>query len=260
MNQRVATITALLTVAVLTAGCSSSDRPRTAASSPHVSAPAPSPTEPFNGDGAAEIWRKADLGAARATSFHIVMKGFFQKEPVSMDMSLSSGPKAVGKITLNGHALNIRRIRKDIWFQAGRGFWRDRGITGRSADRLVGRWVKGSQSNTSLDIVFDLTNMSFIRKNYVSELGTSVLYTHVGDGEKIDGHQTVGLSARARALEGGEYKVTINIASDGTPLPMRCLVTSAKKYRGASFLYTQWSKKVTVVRPGNALRIPPGPA
>ncbi|HST83846.1 MAG TPA: hypothetical protein VLL08_19080 [Kineosporiaceae bacterium] len=256
MKHHVATITACLTVAVLAASCSS-DLPKSspAATNPPAGTSAPSPTAPFNGDGAAEIWRKADLEAGRATSFHVVLKSFFLKQPVSMDMSLSSGPKAVGAITLKGHTLKIRRIRKDLWFQAGRGFWRDQAITGRSADVLAGRWVKVRQGNPALSTLFDLTNMTYVRKEFISAAGTNVVYTHVRDGKKIDGHQTVGLTARARGIE-GEYQVTINVASEGSPLPLRFLALSAKKNRGEHRLYSQWNKKVTVSPPSNALKAP----
>ena len=259
MKQHVVTITAGLAVALLAAGCSS-DRPESSsppAVRPSTPAPtaSPSPTAEFDGDGAAEIWDQAERKARRAKSFHVVMTGFYEKQPVEMDMSYAAG-RATGTVTLNKHAVKLRRIGKDLWFQAERAFWLDQGAGAGVTDMLAGRWVRGRQSTAGLDSLFELTDLTAVRKEFILTAGQDVLYTGRVAGRKVGGRPTVGLAGRARDVDGGEFRVAVYVAADGSALPMQVVALSGKKYNTENRVFSRWNKKVTVTRPGNAVRIP----
>jgi hypothetical protein len=253
----VSTITAVVAVTALVAGCAGSEPPGEdiAAELRAVEAAAsPAPTPLFSGVRSGEILRRAGREVARATSFHIVLNTVSSKGPLTVDLSLGRGQRAVGTITQDGQTAKIRRIGRNLWVRAGRGFWKKQIVPPSAVSRLAGRWVRMGRDNDLTGQFFTLTDLSAVRKDYVVDADTAVPYTGRTPGRTIDGHRTVRLFARARdILDDSEYQISLYIAGDGPVVPLHYERRSSRKKHAETRVFSGWNEPVTVTPPPGAV-------
>jgi hypothetical protein len=222
-------VAALITCALLLAGCSSSS----SGSSSNNEANKTSD----------QILSDAQKAAANAQSVHIAGSGTSGTTQYTLDLHLTAGGGGYGHLVLNGAKFDIVHIGDKLYLRGDSTFVKG---LGPSASRLANRWFVTDATLTKWAGLAQFTDIGWLTGSILKPPGA---LSKVASA-KINGQQAIGLED---SLNDG----TLYIAAAGTPYPLE-LSTSSNGAPGSiatpgKIVFSSWDQPVRIIAPKGAV-------
>lgn len=186
----------------------------------------------------AQIVAAARVAATTAATVHVAGSIVDSGKPISVHMDLFSGKGGQGRIVLEEHSIELAYADKAVYINSDAGFYR-RFAGAAAAQRLQGRWLKGSAHGEALGALTALTSLPRLLGSALSAHGALTR----GADATIEGHKAVAVTDLAR---GG----TLYVASTGTPYPLEILQRG-----GGKLVFSKWNQPVSIEPPAHAINI-----
>jgi hypothetical protein len=155
-------------------------------------------------------------------------------EQVRVDMRVSRGRGAVGVLTVHGQPVQVLRLGRTVYYQAGAAFWRSVGNPA-VAQLLTGKYVKVALSQSELADFGTFSDLDELAKGVLTPDGP----VRKGRPATIRGARAIGLS---------DSTGTLYVATTGRPYPLQ--VAGGDRSSRGTFTLSEFGRPV-------ALRTPP---
>lgn len=220
-------VAALVTCAVLVAGCGSSGSSGNEADK-----------------SADQILADAQAAVKDAKSVRVSGTGSTGGAPYRLDLSVVAGSGGKGIVALNGAGFQVVRIGNKAYFKGDSTFLK--AVGGPGADRFAGRWFVVPADNPKFaGLLSQFTDLGKLTGAFVTPPGALTKGAQV----KVRGQPAISLVDTAD-------DVTLYVAATGTPYPLELSTTTGKPggiATPAAVIFSGWDKPVVLVAPKNAI-------
>jgi hypothetical protein len=230
LRPSLATLLALVLIAVVLGGCGSSSSGPSSGSSSSGNGIASKPS--------AEIVALAKIAADSASSVHVSGSIASSGSPITLDLELLAGKGGRGRISESGLSFDLIEVGGTAYISGSPAFYSHFG--GPAAAQLFrGKWLKAPTASGSFSTLGSLTNLSQLVDSALASHGT----LEKGATTTVNGHQVIAITD---ASHGG----TLYVATTGKPYPIQVRKSGAS---GGKILFDRWNAPVTLVAPKNAI-------
>lgn len=246
------TLTMLATgtaIVMLLAGCGSTTDGaggpgRAGGSGTAGSVSAPSPTASggsgatgMAGSGARQAIEASLRAAQQATAYRVVASGEDDGKPLDLDVHYGSNG-AAGSVEMSGVRVSVRVVGSFVYFNAPSSFWRQT-AGDAAAKRFAGAWVKTSRQSEAGKGFAEFAD----RNSLISAFSENLDDPDVQNLKRLGRSSVNGVPTTTY----GDSEGTIDIASSGTPFPLK--LVSKESGDGGTLVFSDWNRPFTVSPP-----------
>jgi len=186
-----------------------------------------------------QILTAARAAAEGAATVHVAGSILGRRPPISVDMRLVSGKGGKGRVQLEGISVALVNVDNSVYINSDAAFYR-RFAPPRVAQRLSGRWLKGSVRGAALRAFAALTDLRTLLATLLNAHGP----LERGPDTTVSGEPVIAL--RDRALDG-----TLYVSRQGAPYPLEILTRGGR----GKLVLDGWNKPVSLEPPAGAINI-----
>ncbi|MGW7369888.1 hypothetical protein ACWGI8_42305 [Streptomyces sp. NPDC054841] len=194
-----------------------------------------------------QIADKARSALLNASSVHIMSEGDLREpgSPNKLDLTLDREGNCAGSVSMGSEgSVKIIKRGETVWLKPDAAFWKSQvpGV-GETAEELFGdKYLHGTTDDALLHALTDVCDLDEFLDSLSGAPDSGVAFTK-GKKTEIDGTDVIPVTGQRAGRT-----ITMYVATEGTPYPVRLNVTSAGAAK-ASVDFSDYDKPVPTATP-----------